>query len=187
MTNCKNESDSKKEIIGKKEATRRAIMHAARCVYEKKGIEKTNFRDIAEAAGVSRSTVFNHFSGGSKLLMALCGQEIEDLEKAYITSGCRGKDGIIAIFDSFIDDTARYPKLVTQIIHSTILGGGEKNPLQMIESLISKNLDDNAAGETSMLLMGAYYGLINHYHLYNQPFDGKKMKKEMRKMINSII
>ena len=162
-------------------------MHAARCVYEAKGIENTNFRDIAEAAGVSRSTVFNHFSGSSELLTALCGQEIDDLEKAYLTSGCTGKEGIIVIFDTFIDDTARYPQLVTQIIYSTIMNGGEKNPLQMIEALIAKNLDDDADGQTTMLLMGAYYGLINHYRLYNQPFDGKKMKKEMRKMIDLII
>ncbi len=39
--------------IGKKELTRRTIMRAARGVYEEKGVENTNFRDVAEAAGVS--------------------------------------------------------------------------------------------------------------------------------------
>ena len=51
--------------IGKKELTRRTIMRAARGVYEEKGVENTNFRDVAEAAGVSRSTVFNYFAGSN--------------------------------------------------------------------------------------------------------------------------
>lgn len=172
---------------GKREMTRRAIMRAARGVFEKKGIANTNFCDIAEAAGVSRSTVFNHFAGSSELLTALCGQEIDDLEKAYLQSGHRGKKGIISIFDTLIEDTARYPQLVTQIIFNTITNGGEENPLRMIEELISRNLNDDHDNETIMLIMGAYYGLINHYHLHNQPFDKQKMQDQMRRMIDAII
>lgn len=173
--------------IGKKEITRRTIMRAARGVYEEKGVENTNFRDIAEAADVSRSTVFNYFAGSAELLRALCGQEIDDLEKAYRESGHRGKEGIFRIFDQFVEDTARYPQLVTQIIHSTVMGNDEDNPLKSIEGLIAKNLDHDPSGETAMLLMGAYYGLINHYHLYGQPFDGEQMKLQMRRMIERII
>lgn len=172
---------------GKKEMTRHTIMHAARGVYEKKGIEKTSFSDIAKAADVSRSTVFNHFAGSAELLTALCGQEIDDLEKAYLSSGKQGKDGIIVLFDTLIEDTACYPQLVTQIIQSALMSGDENNPLQMFEHLIGKNLNGDNKNETVILLMGAYYGLINHYHLYNQPFDGKKMKTEMRRLIDAII
>lgn len=173
--------------MGKKELTRRTIMRAARGIYEEKGVENTNFRDIAEAAGVSRSTVFNYFAGSGELLTALCGQEIEELEQVYRESGHRGKEGIIRIFDRFVEDTARYPQLVTQIIQSTIRSANEDNPLKYIEGLIARNLEHDPSGETAMLLMGAYYGLINHYHLYGQPFDGEKMKKEMRRMIDRII
>lgn len=162
-------------------------MRAARGVYEEKGVENTNFRDIAEAAGVSRSTVFNYFAGSSELLTALCGKEIDDLEEAYHERGRQGKEGIISIFDRFVEDTARYPQLVTQIIHNTVLSRDENNPLKSIEGLIARNLDHDPSGETTMLLMGAYYGLINHYHLYGQPFDGEQMKLEMRKMIDRII
>ena len=173
--------------IGKKELTKLTIMRAARGVYEEKGVENTKFCDIAKAAGVSRSTVFNYFAGADELLTALCGQEIDELEQAYRESGHRGKEGIIKIFDTLIEDTAQYPQLVTQIIYSTIMSGNESNPLKAIERLIARNLDHDPSGETTMLLMGAYYGLINHYHLYGQPFNGEQMKVEMRKMIDRII
>lgn len=120
-------------------------------------------------------------------MTALCGQEINDLEKAYRQSGHRGKEGVVSIFDTFIEDTARYPQLVTQIIYSAILSGEKNNPLKMVEHLVAKNLDDEPEGRDTMLLMGAYYGLINHYHLYNQPFDSQKMKAQMRQMIDAII
>ena len=38
-----------------------------------------------------------------------------------------------------------------------------------------------------MLLMGAYYGLVNHYHMSNLPFEGEKMKEKMREMIDAVI
>ena len=173
--------------LGKKELTRRTIMRAARGVYEEKGGEQTNFRDIAEAAGVSRSTVFNYFAGSNELLTALCSREIDDLEQAYRESGFQGKAAIICIFDKFIEDTARYPQLVTQIIISAITSGIADNPLKSIEGLIARNLEQETDSETTMLLMGAYYGLINHYHLYGKTFDGEAMKVEMRRMIERII
>ena len=164
-------------------------MRAARKVYEKKGIDHTNFSDIAREAGVSRSTVFNYFAGSAELLTALCGKEIEDLEKAYQSADCRGKEGIIRIFDTFIEDTAQYPQLVTQIISSAVATGGPDNPLRSIEELLIKNLDGDADSrqDTAMLLMGAYYGLINHYHLCGLPFDSEKMKAQMRRMIVRIM
>ena len=73
----------------KRDMTRRTIMRAARVVYEEKGIENASFSDIAERAGVSRSTVFNYFAGTQEMLTALCGKEIADLEAAYEAGGHR--------------------------------------------------------------------------------------------------
>ena len=82
---------------GKRAVTKRTIMKAARKLYEKQGIENTAFSDIAEEAGVSRSTVFNYFASTSDLLTALCGQEVNDLQEAYDESGCCGREGIMCI------------------------------------------------------------------------------------------
>ena len=93
---------------GKRAVTKRTIMKAARKLYEKQGIENTAFSDIAEEAGVSRSTVFNYFASTSDLLTALCGQEVNDLQEAYDESGCCGREGIMCIFDTLLMDTACY-------------------------------------------------------------------------------
>ena len=171
----------------KRDMTRRTIMRAARIVYEEKGIENASFTDIAERAGVSRSTVFNYFGGTQDLLTALCGKEIEDLEAAYEASGHRGREGIVNIFDTLVEDTAEFPKLVTNILHTAMVSGSEDNPLKMIEELLARNLGDDEDGIKNMLLMGAYYGLVNHYHLSNLPFEREKMKEQMREMIDAII
>lgn len=171
----------------KRDMTRRTIMRAARVVYEEKGIENASFSDIAERAGVSRSTVFNYFAGTQEMLTALCGKEIADLEAAYEAGGHRGKEGIISIFETLVEDTAKFPKLVTSIIYSALVSGSEDNPLKMIEELLARNLEDDEDGINYMLLMGAYYGLVNHYHMSNLPFEGEKMKEKMREMIDAVI
>lgn len=54
-----------------KEATRRSLLRAARACFLTDGVTKTNFDDIAARAGVSRATVYLHFSSKEQLLMGL--------------------------------------------------------------------------------------------------------------------
>ena len=98
---------------------------------------------------------------------------------------------------------------MTRLIYNALMNEKEDNPLRMIEELIERNVaaDKETAGksrqrrkngrqprklsqtteEVTVLLMGAYYGLINHYHLHGKEFDAGKMKREMRRMIDAII
>lgn len=46
----------------KRTKTQRAILHAAKGLYEKYGVGNVPFDDIADAADVCRTTVFNHFA-----------------------------------------------------------------------------------------------------------------------------
>ena len=70
----------------KKIRSRITIMHAAKVLFEKYGIEEVTFQMIADEADMCRTTVFNHFSGLSELLLALVAQEIDDI-KDYCDSG----------------------------------------------------------------------------------------------------
>ncbi|MBR3438787.1 MAG: helix-turn-helix transcriptional regulator, partial [Clostridia bacterium] len=48
--------------LRKKDNTHRAIMHSAKMLFEKNGLGNVTVEQIAEAADVSRSTFFTHFT-----------------------------------------------------------------------------------------------------------------------------
>lgn len=55
----------------KKEQNRQAIAQAALSLFELKGFEATTMDEIAQAAGVSRPTVFNYFAHKDDILLVL--------------------------------------------------------------------------------------------------------------------
>ncbi|HEY9855894.1 MAG TPA: TetR/AcrR family transcriptional regulator [Stenomitos sp.] len=55
----------------KKEQNRQAIAQAALSLFEAKGFEGTTMDEIAQAAGVSRPTVFNYFARKEDILLVL--------------------------------------------------------------------------------------------------------------------
>ena len=71
--------------LSKKEKSRRKIMHAAKGLFERDGIDNVTFGRIAEEADVCRTTVFNHFSGTAELMLAIMSQEIEDIRAVSYT------------------------------------------------------------------------------------------------------
>ena len=89
-------------------------MHAAKGLFEKQGLGNVTFSQIAEAADVCRTTVFNHFSGTRDLMLAISVQEIRDIIQYCHENEYKGKDLIFALFDKLIEDTAYYPMLTSQ-------------------------------------------------------------------------
>ncbi len=59
------------EVRGKRARSRKLIMHAAKGLFEEKGIRNVTFNDIAERADMCRTTVFNHFATINELMIAL--------------------------------------------------------------------------------------------------------------------
>lgn len=166
-------------------------MHAAKYLCEKNGIENVTFHDIAREADVCRTTVFNHFSTTDQLMIALFCQEIEDIDEYCRELNCSGMALIEAVFDKLIEDTAYYPVLTYKIASSTILRGGEEdNSLIHIEKLIAGNLPKQYRDQDQLYtvaIMGAYYGLVNHYHALNKDFDSGQMKEEFHLLLSLIF
>ena len=180
-----------KKITGKKEKSRRKILHAAKCLCEKEGIENVTFHDIAREADVCRTTVFNHFSTTDELLAALFCEEIEDIDAYCRELDLSGMALIEAVLDKLIEDTAYYPMLTYKITSSTILrGGGTDNSLLYFEKMIADHLPApyrEQAGLYTVAIMGAYYGVVNHYHSLHKYFDAEQMKKEFRQVLGLIF
>ncbi len=167
-----------------KEKNRQKIMHAAKGLFESHGIENVSFQQVADAADVCRTTVFNYFGGTRELMLGIFSQEIEDLTEYFDGSGLSGKEKVLALFDKLIDDTAAYPLLATQLIQNAILTRGEDNPIACIEHTVANALGDSE--ELAVSVIGAYLGLISHYHINNLGFEAEKMKADFRKVFSTM-
>ena len=176
--------------ISKKEKSRIKIMHAAKGLFEKYGIDDVTFTQIAKEADVCRTTVFNHFAGTRELLLAIFAQETEDLKVYAESTGLEGVSLIYALFDRLIEDTANYPSLSMRLITNAIMSRNEENPIAMIEDMVRCSLTVEDPEDTELKVVsitGAYYGLINHYHINKLKFEAEIMKSEFRRIMSSIL
>ena len=180
----------------KRTKTQRAILHAAKVLYEKQGVGNVPFDDIAQTAGVCRTTVFNHFADAGELQQALAVAEIGELIEFGEQSTLRGLTLIYALLDKLIDDTANYPRVMARLANATILGG-ESGRVSEIERLIARQYEQEfgaaltqgkiTAGLLAQMTMGLYYGQVNHQLAFGLPFQAEQMRKDMRVMLNLLL
>ena len=177
--------------LSKKEKTRINIMHAAKGLFESHGIENVTFNQIAENADVCRTTVFNHFSDIGELMLALTTQEITDVREYCIDQGVSGRELAYKLFSKLIEDAALYPKLTAKLMTNAILSQEEDNPIRVIEELVidafKGEYTEEEAEDLAVLISGAYYGLINHYHINNKKFVAEEMKLEFENLLCHIM
>lgn len=178
------------EVKGKRARSRQMIMHAAKGLFEEKGIRNVTFNDIADRADMCRTTIFNHFATINDLMIALADQEIDDVMEFCDGSGLEGKKLIIAMFEKLIEDTANYPALTATLTANSIISNKESKVLKKIEDVIRDNVGKRPPKEKDKLavqLTGMYYGLVNHYFINNMDFDPRKMKRQYAVMADEIL
>lgn len=178
------------EPKGKKSRSRIMIMHAAKGLFEEKGLRNVTFNDIADRAEMCRTTIFNHFSTINELMIALADQEIDDLMKYCESTGFSGKKLIIAMFYKLIEDTTNYPALTATLTANGIINEQESKVIKKVEDIINDNAGERPPREKEMLtveLTGMYYGLVNHYFINNMEFDPKRMKRQFTIMADEIL
>lgn len=180
----------------KRTKTQRAILHAAKGLYEKHGVGNVPFDDIAEAAGVCRTTVFNHFADAGELQAALAVAEIGDLIDFCSRSDKRGLALIETLLDQLISDTVNYPRVMARLTNATILGG-DAGRVAEIERIIAKHYEvefgkfpESAPVSAALLAemtMGLYYGQVNHLLAHGLPFDAENMRRDMHAMLGCVL
>lgn len=176
--------------LSKKERSRQKIMHAAKGLFEKYGIDDVTFNQIADEAEVCRTTVFNHFAGISELMLAISSQEAEDIREFCMERELKGLELIYGLYDKLIEDTAYYPMLASRLANNAILSNEKDNPVKIIEEMTVEGLESAGtrdAQNIAILIEGAYYGIINHYHINNKSFDKKCMQEEFHRLLGLII
>jgi AcrR family transcriptional regulator len=88
------------------EATRRAVLAAARSLFGKKGYAQTSVDEIADAARVTKGAVYHHFAGKEALFRAVLAEvEVEAEARAAGAGDPEGPpiDQIVARVNAYLD------------------------------------------------------------------------------------
>jgi AcrR family transcriptional regulator len=88
------------------EATRRAVLAAARSLFGAKGYAQTSVEEIAETARVTKGAVYHHFAGKEALFRAVYAEaEAEAQAKAMgaAVPGAAPVDQIVAMMNAYLD------------------------------------------------------------------------------------
>ncbi len=178
-------------VWGKKARNREVIMEAAKALFEREGMERVTFNDIAEEAGMSRTTIFNHFPTINDLLLALAEQEFQSIMDYYVTTRLSGRELIMAMFNRLIDDTCDFPVLTTRLISTILIVDSERQTFSKFLDMIEENLDpafpEEEREEIAIMLTGNYFGLIGYNFFRHESFNRSKMKKHFAVLASKIF
>ncbi len=172
---------------GKKERSRRKLMHVAKGLYEKNGIENVTFHQIAEEAEMCRSTVFNHFASSKELMYAIYEQGVDDVDRHCNELGLKGEAYVREFFYKLLEDSANYPMLSLQLITNAIVNRDGSARINQIEKRISKELQLEEEDTKPLMIMGMYYGVLNHYLVLGGEVNPKKMQEQFEEMLRLIL
>ena len=194
MANKKKETTTQTaQRLRKSERSKIRIMHAAKGLFEEHGMENVTFNEVAEAADVCRSTVFNHFPTSDDLMAARYESEIRDIHNRCDEAGLEGEEFLREFFVNMLQDAAYYPKLMVELTAAALVKDEKKVYLKEIEKMIQDNLPhrDKISKEEaelrSIMIIGAYTGIIYHYLVNDKKFDVKKMNKQYASILDRLL
>jgi TetR/AcrR family transcriptional regulator len=83
-------------------ASRAKILDAAEALFARRGYSGVGMREVAEAAGLGKSSLFHHFSSKTELYAAVVGRILEIVEARTLKAIAAGGD-VVVRFDRWID------------------------------------------------------------------------------------
>ena len=174
---------------GKRARSRAIIMHAAKGLFEEKGINHVTFNDIAQRADMCRTTIFNHFPTINSLMLAIMEQEVTDVLDYCDTSKYEGSELIVRLFEKLIDDVVAYPVFAIKLFANSIINEEERKSVHLIEEKIAEHLSCEEDEKESRIIMltGIFYGLINHCIIADETFDAPRMKQQFNQLAKPYL
>lgn len=130
------ESDDRRRQV--KSANRRAILDAAAGLAEERGLGHFTVKDLAERAGVSRRTIFNHFASADDAvharLIELLGVIVDDFVEIADATPPPATPSTGAVFEQLADVIER-TALVRSLSHiARLVGTSEDHPATVLWS-----------------------------------------------------
>jgi AcrR family transcriptional regulator len=109
----------------KRQAMHQSLLDTAQRLFDEHGIARTTVDDIAEAADVARTTVFNHFPSKEAIALELAAdnmQRIAESAQALLESGMPALDVLQAtcrsILESALDQGELSAAVARELLHS---------------------------------------------------------------------
>ncbi len=102
----------------KKAATREALIDAAARLFAERGVERTRMDDIARAAGMSRTSVFNYFGYKEMILSEIGARYVAEIAGTAQEAGARDaspKEQLGAMTDTLADIAERDPAILSAV------------------------------------------------------------------------
>ena len=131
----------------KKADTRRALVDAASELFAERGVQATTMDDIAAAAGMSRTSVFNYFGHKEMILCEIGARYVHE-----IAGPLRGADrsnpgqAFSAVTDALAELASRQPALISAVARETTHPDPERRRCARetmgYSALIDEMLDD---------------------------------------------
>lgn len=97
---------SRGKLAEKSEATRSALVAAARVVFARHGYAETTIEDIVRRAKVTRGALYHHFTGKGELFSAVYEQMEEELAQRSLLAASKGSGAMEQMrlgIDAFLD------------------------------------------------------------------------------------
>jgi AcrR family transcriptional regulator len=88
------------------EATRRAVLDAAKSLFGRQGYPQTTVDEIADAARVTKGAVYHHFAGKEALFRAVYAEVETDAQARVLRAGNAGMtpvDQMVAMMNAYLD------------------------------------------------------------------------------------
>jgi AcrR family transcriptional regulator len=104
----------------KKASTRRALVDTAARLFTERGVEATTMDDIARAAGMSRTTVFNYFGYKEMILCEIGARYVQEVAGPLLQDMDRPVEAIFGdVADSLSALATREPALIAAVARET--------------------------------------------------------------------
>jgi len=127
------------------EATRRAVLDAARSLFGRQGYAQTSVDEIADAARVTKGAVYHHFAGKEALFRAVYAEVEADAQARAIRAGAAEMpaiDRIVAMMNGYLDAA-----LDVEIRRITLIDG---------PAIVGHEPDESAAQQPGYLAVRAF-------------------------------
>jgi AcrR family transcriptional regulator len=88
------------------EATRRAVLDAAKSLFGRQGYAQTSVDEIADAARVTKGAVYHHFAGKEALFRAVYAEVETDAQARVLRAANPGMapvDQMVAMMNAYLD------------------------------------------------------------------------------------